>query len=93
MPPLYRPRVSPTFVERFERLSNDDQDEVQRYINLLCIDPFADHEVKFIVELPEGRVWYYDTGDLWVSYKLEGNDEFYLLSCGRRRGKIGPHIL
>jgi hypothetical protein len=89
--PLWRPTVGPVFERQFDVLDEADQDEVQRIINLLCIDPTADNEFKFILQIPDGgAVWYYDNGDnLWLSYKITGNDEFHLLSCARR--KPPPH--
>lgn len=85
MPALWRPRFDPVFVRRFEeRLDEADQERVQHIINLLCIDPLVDAEgVKVVISTEAGGLWTYDDGEVWVSYKITGTDEFYLLSCGR----------
>jgi hypothetical protein len=83
--PLWEPRSSAKFEEQFDRLREADQTEVLRAVQMISIDPMAYGEVKHLLEEPEGegRLVWYDLGHLWITYKILGNHEYLLMSCGR----------
>jgi G3E family GTPase len=81
--PRYSVEISQRFEDALARLTEDDQDEVLRIVGMLQVDPSIDAIRRHVLQTPYGAIQFYDGDDVWVSYRLRGNDVVWIINCGR----------